>query len=154
MSLTKLFGSLKHDMVYVGITCITALIRISWPTWESNFSFHPFNFFQILSFIKLKDFFLSRPTREGSLKYCSYYCRAGTPMKFKMVALVLYKVFKLFTLWPEACSYKWSIDWIWTHSDIAAWQNTRLSSINRRWEIWGPATQRETPLVTHHLHLS
>ena len=52
----KPFGSLKHDMVYVGIAWITALMRISLPACDSNFSFQPFNFFQILSLIKLKDF--------------------------------------------------------------------------------------------------
>ena len=39
MSCTKHFGSLKQDIVYVGIACITALIKTSHPSWESSFSF-------------------------------------------------------------------------------------------------------------------
>ena len=39
MSCTKHFGSLKEDIVYVGIACITALIKTSCPAWDSSFSF-------------------------------------------------------------------------------------------------------------------
>ena len=86
MSCTKHFGNLKQDIVYVGIACMTALIKTSRPAWDSNFSFQLFNFFQIRSFIELKDFFLFRRTKAGKPKYFSYCCSDGTPKKAAMAA--------------------------------------------------------------------
>ena len=140
---------------------MTAFIRISQPTYDSNFSFHPFSFFQILSLIKLKDFFLAQPTKEGRPKYCSYHWVIGTPRKLEIVVRVLWGVLELkkmlvlplFIFWPDACSYSWRRDWIWTHLAIVALQNTKLSSTNSRCEIFGPV-KRWVKIGSFHLFCS
>ena len=142
----------------MGIACITAFIKTSRPAWDSNFSFQPFNFFQILSFITLKDFFLFQPTKAGKPKY---YWTDGTPRKAPMAARVSCRVFELkkilvfapFILWPDACSYLWRTYWICTHSEMVALQKTRLSSAKSKWEMRAPFAHRETPYYSIFLGL-
>ena len=64
-------GSLKILMVYVGMTCATALMRISLPTYESIFSFHLDNLSSSLSFSAQKVFFFDLSTKEGRPRYVS-----------------------------------------------------------------------------------
>ena len=72
ISLHKVFDNLKTLIVYVSIACATALIRISFPTYESNFfSFHPTNLLSNLSFRFQKVLHLDSPTKDGNLKYVS-----------------------------------------------------------------------------------
>lgn len=49
MSLQRHFGSLKQFIVKVGMAWITALIKISLPAWNDNFSFHSWFFSHIRS---------------------------------------------------------------------------------------------------------
>ena len=79
ISWQSLFGSLKQLIAKAGIACVTALIRISFPAWESSFSFHPFSLLHTLSFIWEKLIILFCPTKEGSPKYFSYCFMTGTP---------------------------------------------------------------------------
>ena len=55
----------------MGIAWATVLIRISFPAFDNNFSFHPINFLANLALISLKEFFLFLPTNESKPKYFS-----------------------------------------------------------------------------------
>ena len=63
------FGIKKQLIVYLGIACTTAFIKISFPPMDNNFSFHPSNFLPTLSFSLVKTYVLDLPMMEGSPKY-------------------------------------------------------------------------------------
>jgi hypothetical protein len=65
-SLHKVTGSKNTRIQYVGIACTTALIKISFPAWERNFTFQFVNLFQTLSLMLLKAWILDLPIRDGS----------------------------------------------------------------------------------------
>ena len=67
----KVFGNLKTLIVYVGIACATALIRNSFPAYESIFSFHHANLLSNLSFRFRKVLHLDLPTKDDNPKYVS-----------------------------------------------------------------------------------
>ena len=62
-------GSLKQDMVYVGRAWTIALNKISLPTCESNYSSHPWSFFQAHCLMLSKLAFLFLPTIEGKPRF-------------------------------------------------------------------------------------
>jgi hypothetical protein len=79
ISLHRVFGNWNTLIVYVGIACITALRRISFPAWERNFSFHPLIRSQIFPFMSVKVLTLDFPTKAGRPRYFSYCCDGSTP---------------------------------------------------------------------------
>lgn len=62
------FGSLKQHMVYFGMACTTALIKISFPPDEKGLSFKPWRIFHTLSFTFQKTLFFFLPVWEGMPK--------------------------------------------------------------------------------------
>ena len=124
----------------MGIACTTALINISLPACESNFSSHPCNFLHTFSLIKLKLAFFLLPTKDGSPRYLSYCLISDTPKACLMWSLVssevslLKKMVVLFWLicCPEQLPYTSSSSKILLHSCSVALQKRRLSSAKRR----------------------
>jgi hypothetical protein len=53
-------------MMYVGMACATALIRVALPAKDRFFSFHPFSFFQILSKMNWNAWFFDLPICVGT----------------------------------------------------------------------------------------
>lgn len=72
-------GNIKQLIAYVGIACMTALMRISLPACDKNFSFHPCKRRKILSLISLNASFLERPRMGGSPKYLSNLVEVEVP---------------------------------------------------------------------------
>ena len=64
----NLIGNWKTLILYVGIDCATALIRISFPACDKIFPFHPCSFFHTLSLRKEKVCYLLCPTKVGNPK--------------------------------------------------------------------------------------
>ena len=58
-------------MEYVGIACVTVLIRTSLHALEINFSFHPITFLVIFSCKSLNVFTLDFPLAIGNTRYFS-----------------------------------------------------------------------------------
>ena len=71
---------------------MTAFMRILCSAWDNNFSFHPFSFSQILSLMRLKDFFFLWPARNGRPKYCSYLWMVEMPKKTEIAFRSLWGV--------------------------------------------------------------
>ena len=70
ISSQRLSGSLKTLIVYAGMACATALMRISLLACENTFSFHPNSLLSNLSFNARKVFF-DLSTKEGRPRYVS-----------------------------------------------------------------------------------
>lgn len=65
----KRFGNWKMLIVYTGIDCRSALMRISWPACERNRFFQLWIRCQTFSFNPLKVLYFEWPTRAGRPKY-------------------------------------------------------------------------------------
>lgn len=84
-------------IMYVGIACAAVLIRISCPSRDNNFSFHPCNFFHIRSFKHVKIDFFDLPIIVGNLKYFLCLSTSRTP-SVSIISLLL----SVFTLLLKA----------------------------------------------------
>ena len=71
-SLQSESGNLKQLIVYVEVAWAIALIRISLPTHDRSFPFHPNIFLSTWSLIRLNAFLLPFPTKGGRPRYLSW----------------------------------------------------------------------------------
>ena len=112
MSSHRPWGSRKQLIVYVGIACATALMRISFPSIERSLPFQPASFCPTLSFKIAKTWFFDLPMREGRPRYlvCLVFYIGPRILKTSSLAswaiLGLKKIEDLYvlTFWPEASS--------------------------------------------------
>ena len=88
-------GRRKQFIMYVGIACATAFIRISLPAFERNFSFHPWRRCTILSFMPLKIDLFDLPMRAGRPRYLSKFWTPFDPQRSWIDLRVAGKVFGL-----------------------------------------------------------
>ena len=127
--------------------------KYSCPTFEIYFSFHPSTHFVIYSFSSLKVRTLDLPATIGNPRYFSQSDMTWAPnipcIVSRTSALVFLlknrDVLSLFIAWPDVLSYCSRMIISCWHSSIDAWQNSKLSSVNSRWEIWTPFLQDKIP---------
>ena len=65
----KLWGRRKQPIVYVGIACAIAFMRISFPPIERSFPFQSTSFCPILSFMIENTCFFNLPMKDGRPRY-------------------------------------------------------------------------------------
>ena len=138
----KVFGILKILMEYVGIAYATVLIRISLPTFEINFSFHPINLLVIFSCRSLKVFTLDFLLAIGNPRYFSQSSIILAPIIFRMfcftsILVFLLKnkvVFCLFIACPQSASYCSKMANNRWHPSVVAWKKMKLLFANKRWD--------------------
>lgn len=75
------------DIAYCGITCTTTFNRISFPAFDTNFSFQPSNFELTIAIIQANISFLEQPQLDGIPKYFLVFSISGTlisELKFRL----------------------------------------------------------------------
>ena len=134
---------------------MTALRRISRPTWESNYSFQPWSLVKTFSLMNIRLAFLCFPNKDGRPRYFSCCLISWTPRK----SLIWPRIFGGVDLlknrpvlfrcncWPKAFSWTFSRVWIFWHSSRGALQKTKLSLAKNRWVSLGPFLQMDTPRI-------
>lgn len=130
-------------------------MRISFPAYESIFSFQPDNLLSSFSLRAWKVFFFDLPTKDGSPRYVSCcfmtsapkHCFISSCMSYKVLWLKNNEVFLWLIFWPDACSYVSKICTRWSQSSLVAWQKIILLSVKKRCEICGPYGEAATPLI-------
>lgn len=75
-------------MVYVGIACATALMRISFPPIDYSLPFQPASFFPILSFRIANTCFFDLPMKDGRPRYFVCLVSCIGPREAKISSLV------------------------------------------------------------------
>lgn len=139
--------------MYVGTAWATTFIRISLPSIESIFSFHPESFLPTFSFISTKTSFLDLPIIEGRPRYFKCLESCIGPRMSRITFFVSWVVLRLkktddlsvFIFWLDAASYLVKISVSLWHSWLLALQNSKLSLAKNKWLTWGHLWLMEMP---------
>lgn len=111
-------GSLKHDIIYVGMACNTDLIRISLPAIERCFSFHPLTRDHSLSFKYVNTSTFDLPFCAGNARYCSNWgttwngkiCVIAAATSGLIFGLNTIVHFSMFIICHETAAYLFKMD--------------------------------------------
>lgn len=109
-SLHNVFGSLNTLIMYVGVACAMALMRISLPALDRSLPFHPVIFLPTWFLMRLNAFLLPLPTIGGSPRYFSWCWMISTPnfcLTWNWTSLFVFllknrEVFSLLSFCPES----------------------------------------------------